>query len=43
MWAYLQEEADLINNDRKCKLLPNAEIPENIKNKAIDVCSSDKE
>lgn len=31
MWAYLQEEADLINNDRKCKLLPNAEIPENIK------------
>lgn len=30
MWAYLKEEADLINNERKCKFLPNIVIPNNI-------------
>ena len=30
MWSFLQEEADLINNERKCKFLPNVTIPENI-------------
>ena len=30
-WAFLQEEADSINIDKKCKLLPNAIIGENIK------------
>lgn len=30
MWAYLQEEADLINKTRKCKFLPQAYIPSNI-------------
>ena len=30
MWAYLQEEADIINNEKRCKFLPNAKIPENI-------------
>lgn len=30
IWSYLQEEADLINNDKKCKFLPQATIPENI-------------
>lgn len=30
MWAFLQEEADLINNERKCKFIPNATIPENV-------------
>ncbi len=30
MWAYLQEEADIINNKKRCKFLPNAKIPENI-------------
>ena len=35
MWAYLQEEADLINNARKCKFLPQAYIPSNI------ICTTD--
>ena len=30
-WAFLQEEADSINFDKKCKLLPDAVIGENIK------------
>lgn len=35
MWAYLQEEADLINNTRRCKFLPQAYIPSNI------ICTTD--
>lgn len=30
IWSFLQEEADLINNERKCKFLPKATIPDNI-------------
>ena len=30
IWSYLQEEADMINNERKCKFLPEVEIPNNI-------------
>ena len=30
IWSYAQEEADLINNERKCKFLPYIEIPDNI-------------
>lgn len=30
IWSYEKEEADLINNQRKCKFLPNVEIPDNI-------------
>ena len=30
IWSFMQEEADLINNEKKCKFLPNAEIPEGI-------------
>jgi len=30
MWSFSQEEADLINNDRKCMFLPQATIPDNI-------------
>jgi len=30
IWSFAQEEADLINNERKCKFLPKIEIPENI-------------
>lgn len=31
IWSFLQEEADIINNDRKCKFLPGVEkIPDNI-------------
>ena len=30
IWSFLQEECDLINNEKKCKFLPNIEIPEGI-------------
>ena len=30
IWSFLQEEADLINNEKKCKFLPEVRIPENI-------------
>ena len=30
MWSFSEEEKDLINNERKCKFLPNARIPENV-------------
>ena len=30
IWSFMQEEADLINNEKKCKFLPNAVIPENV-------------
>ncbi len=30
LWSFSQEETDLINNERKCKFLPKAEIPSNI-------------
>ena len=30
IWSFAQEEADLINNEKKCKFLPGVEIPENI-------------
>ena len=30
VWSFSQEEADLINNERKCKFLPQAVVPENV-------------
>ena len=30
IWSFMQEEADMINNERKCKFLPNITIPNNI-------------
>ena len=30
MWSFSKSEADLINNEKKCKFLPQASIPENI-------------
>lgn len=30
IWSFAQEEADLINNEKKCKFLPQAEIPSNV-------------
>lgn len=30
IWSFAQEEADLINNERKCKFLPEITLPENI-------------
>lgn len=35
IWSFLQEEADLINNERKCKFLPDVDLPENI------ICTTD--
>lgn len=31
VWSFMEDEKDLINNERKCKFLPNVELPENIK------------
>ena len=30
MWSYSKEEADLINNEKRCKFLPEINLPENI-------------
>lgn len=30
IWSFTEEEKDLINNERKCKFLPKAKIPENV-------------
>lgn len=30
IWSFAQDEADLINNERKCKFLPNVELPKGI-------------
>lgn len=30
IWSFAEEEADLINNQKKCKFLPNVTIPENV-------------
>ena len=30
MWSFSEDEKDLINNERKCKFLPRAIIPDNI-------------
>jgi len=35
IWSFMEEERDLINNERKCKFLPGVELPENI------ICSTD--
>ena len=35
VWSFMQEEADLINKEKKCKFLPQAVIPEGV------VCTTD--
>ena len=35
IWSFDKEEADLINNERKCKFLPKVELPDNI------ICSTE--
>ena len=30
VWSFLKEEADLINNEKKCKFLPDIKLPDNI-------------
>ena len=37
IWSFDKSEADLINNEKKCKFLPNITIPQNI------TCSLDYE
>ena len=31
IWSFMQEEADLINNEKMCKFLPGVKLPEGIK------------
>ncbi len=31
IWSFAEDEKDLINNEHKCKFLPNAVIPKNVK------------
>ena len=35
IWSFLQEEADLINNEKKCKFLPDITMPDEI------ICTTD--
>ena len=35
IWSFEKEEADLINNEKKCKFLPGVELPDNI------ICSTE--
>ena len=35
IWSFLEEERDLINNEKKCKFLPNLTLPEGI------ICSTE--
>ena len=35
MWSFSEEEAELINNQKKCKFLPEATMPQNI------ICTTD--
>ena len=37
IWSFAKEEMDLINNEKKCKFLPNLTLPDNIE------CSEDFE
>lgn len=37
IWSFAEEERDLINNERKCKFLPNAVIPDGVS------CTTDME
>ena len=30
IWSFMQEEADLINNEKKCKFLPEVTIPDGV-------------
>jgi len=38
LWSFSKEECDMINNDKKCKFLPNVELP-----KGIECTTSHKE
>ena len=44
VWSYLKEEADLINNERKCKFLPGIDLPDNIiSTQSFEKCIKDSD
>ena len=44
IWSFLKEEADLINNEKRCKFLPDIELPENIfATQSFEECVKDSE
>ena len=44
IWSFAKEEADLINNERKCKFLPDIVLPDNIKcTLSFEECVKDSE
>lgn len=44
IWSFMKEEADLINNERKCKFLPDVEIPKNVTaSQSFEECVKDSD
>jgi len=44
IWSFSKEEADLINNERKCKFLPEITLPNNIEcTQSFEECVKDSE
>ena len=44
IWSFAKEEADLINNERKCKFLPEVIIPDNIEcTQSFEECVKDSD
>lgn len=44
IWSFAKEEADLINNERKCKFLPEVIIPDNVMcTQSFEECVKDTE
>jgi len=44
IWSFLKEEADLINNEKKCKFLPDIILPNNIiATQSFEECVKDSE
>lgn len=44
IWSFLKEEADFINNERKCKFLPEVELPNNIiASQSFEECIKDSD
>lgn len=44
IWSFMKDEADLINNERKCKFLPDIEIPANVMaSQSFEECVKDSD
>ena len=44
IWSFAKEEADLINNERKCKFLPEITLPDNIEcTQSFEECVTDSD